>query len=399
MSTEPLRDPPDPAPPGPLAGIRVLDLSHMLNGPFCTMLLGHMGAEVLKLEHGAGDGFRYVWMAMDADHDGYEFLAVNANKKGITLNLKAERGRELFLDLVDRSDVLVENFSLGVMDRLGFSFEALRERNPRLVYATSKGYGESGPNAHVRAYAPTIMARSGWLESAWRTSGVRGTKVLGIGDEAAGVSLALGIVAALYSREHTGFGQKIEVSMQEALMGFMVQSFHTHFEGVEVGGRYYECADGYIAFYLPNLTDVLWEAFTTAIGHQEAREDPRFATPRERRTNFEVLEQTVGEWFRERSRAELWEIFKATGVASTPALTVEELIEDEHLRERGAFVQVTHPEAGNLTMLRPWIRFSDASTTIERAAPMVGEHNVEIYGELLGLDREEIQMLADEGVL
>src|SRR5579862_1892081 len=228
------------APPGVLAGIRVLDLSHMLNGPFCTMLLGHMGAEVIKLEHGEGDGFRYVWMPVDADHDAYEFLVVNSNKKGITLNLKSERGRELFLELVRRSDVIVENFSLGVMDRLGLSYDQLSDINPRLVYATSKGYGETGPFAHVRAYAPTIMARSGWLESAWRTSGVRGTKVLGIGDEAAGVSLALGIVAALYAREHTGVGQKIEVSMQEALMGFMVQSFHTHFEGVEVGGRYYE---------------------------------------------------------------------------------------------------------------------------------------------------------------
>ena len=387
------------APPGPLEGVRVLDLSHMLNGPFCTMLLGHMGAEVIKLEHGEGDGFRYVWMPVDANHDAYEFLTVNANKKGITLNLKAERGRELFLDLVRRSDVLVENFSLGVMDRLGFSYEALSEINPRLVYATSKGYGESGPFAHVRAYAPTIMARSGWLESAWRTSGVRGTRVLGIGDEAAGVSLALGILAALFAREHTGRGQKIEVSMQEALMGFMVQSFHTLFEGVDVGGRYYECADGYVAFYLPNLSDALWERFTEAIGHEEIRDDPRFRTPQDRRRNFDELERTVGEWFRDRTRAELWDIFKETGVASTPALTMAELLEDEHLRARGAFVEVEHPQAGSLTMLRPWIRFSDASTGISHAGPGLGEHNLEVFGELLGLDREDIETLAREGVL
>jgi crotonobetainyl-CoA:carnitine CoA-transferase CaiB-like acyl-CoA transferase len=387
------------APPGPLAGVRVLDLSHMLNGPFCTMLLGHMGAEVIKLEHGAGDGFRYVWMPVDASHDAYEFLTVNANKKGITLNLKAHRGRELFVDLARRSDVLVENFSLGVMDRLGFSYEELSRINPRLVYATSKGYGETGPFAHVRAYAPTIMARSGWLESAWRTSGARGTKVLGIGDEAAGVSLALGILAALFAREHTGRGQKIEVSMQEALMGFMVQSFHTLFEGVDVGGRYYECADGYIAFYVPNLSDSLWERFTAAIGHEEARDDARFRTPEDRRRNFDALERTVGGWFRDRTRDELWEIFKETGVASTPALTMAELLDDEHLRARHAFVEIEHPQAGRLTMLRPWIHFSEASTGIAHAGPAIGEHNLEVFGELLGLDAEEIGRLATEGVL
>ena len=194
------------------------------------MLLAHMGADVVKIEHGKGDRFRHAWMAIDADHDGYEFLVVNTNKRGITLNLKHEKGKQLFLDLVKTADVVVENFSIGVMDRLGLSYDRLREVNPRIIYASSKGYGEDGPSAHLRANAATIMAATGWTNAGWDFAGKQGTIPQGIGDEAAGVSLAVGILAALYGREQTGVGQKIEVSMQEALLGFMVSNFHTLFE-------------------------------------------------------------------------------------------------------------------------------------------------------------------------
>src|SRR6516164_2191518 len=166
--------------PGALDGVRVVDLTHVLNGPFATMLLAHMGAEVLKIEYGEGDRFRHAWMPLDAGHDGYEFLVVNTNKKGITLNLKHERGREIFLDLVRRSDVVVENFSVGVMDRLGLGYPVLREVNPGIVYASSKGYGEDGPNAQLRANAQTIMGATGWTDVSWSFSGRKGTIPQGI---------------------------------------------------------------------------------------------------------------------------------------------------------------------------------------------------------------------------
>src|SRR5919197_1356531 len=153
--------------PGPLHGVRVIDLTHVLNGPFSTMLLAHMGAEVVKIEHGPGDRFRHAWMPIDADHDGYEFLWVNSNKKCITLDLKHPRGKELFRELVKRADIVAENFTVGVMDRLGLGYEALREINPRLIYASSKGYGERGPYKHIRANASTIMSITGWTNAAW----------------------------------------------------------------------------------------------------------------------------------------------------------------------------------------------------------------------------------------
>ena len=178
---------------GPLKGVRVLDLSHVLNGPFATMLLAHMGAEVIKVEQRESpDRFRHAWMPVDADHDGYEFMVVNANKKAITLNLKNEHGREVFTELVRNSDVVVENFSTGVMERLGFGYEALKKLNESIIYASSKGYGETGPYADQRSYATVAMAVSGWADASWRLSKAPGTQVFGPGDEAAGISMALG---------------------------------------------------------------------------------------------------------------------------------------------------------------------------------------------------------------
>jgi crotonobetainyl-CoA:carnitine CoA-transferase CaiB-like acyl-CoA transferase len=384
---------------GPLAGLRVVDLTHVLNGPFATMLLSHMGADVVKIEHGQGDRFRHAWMAVDADHDGYEFLVVNTNKRGVTLNLKHDKGKEIFLDLVRISDIVVENFSIGVMDRLGLSYARLREVNPRIIYASSKGYGEDGPSASLRANAATIMAATGWTNAGWEFAGKQGTIPQGIGDEAAGVSLAVGILAALYARGQTGEGQRIEVSMQEALMGFMVSNFHTLFEKRRVGALPKPCADGYVAFHLPDMSEQLWEAFATALGHPEAVDDPRFATVRARRENYAEWDALVATWVKSATRAELADVFRATGISAAPVKSLAEVVEDEHLRARGAFVDVEDPAAGTVKMLRPWIRFSETPAAITTSAPQVGQHNAEVYGELLGLGEAELAELQAEGVI
>ena len=384
---------------GPLSGVRVLDLTHVLNGPFATMLLGHMGAEVLKVEYGKGDRYRHSWMLPDAGRDGYEFLAINANKKCITLNLKHPEGRDLFERLLARSDVLVENFAHGAMERLGYGYEALKAINPRVIYAVARGYGETGPNARMRAFAPTVMASAGWVDTAWKFSGQPGTKVLGIGDEAAGVSLALGIVSALYSRERTGQGTKIEISMQEAMLGFMVSTLHTLFEGQPVGGRYFACADGHVSFHLPDMPDELWRNLTAALGHEDAATDPRFDSPAARRRNFPQVQEEVAEMVRGHSRAELWEIFKTYKLASHPVLSIAEVVESEHIKDRGAFVSVEHPTAGTLRLLRPWIRFSEMPTSIDHAGSAVGEDNAVVYRDLLGIDEDRLRELKAAGAI
>ena len=384
---------------GTLQGVRVLDLTHVLNGPFCTMLLAHMGAEVLKLEFGEGDRYRHSWMPPGANRDGYEFMMVNTNKKGITLNLKHEKGKGLFRRLVQQSDVVAENFSAGVMERLGLDYGVLREINPRIIYASSRGYGDSGPYRHVRANASTIMAVSGWQMAAQDLAKQPGMKALGIGDEAAGVSMALGICAALYRREQTGEGQQIDVSMQEALMGFMVSTFHTEFEGRRVGQPPKECADGHYAFHLPDVSDDVWQRLAKEMGQPELAVDEKFASQRTRRENYTELEEIVSVWVRGKTRAELWEILSSFGLSSAPVLSVGEVMQDPHIVARKAFVELEHEQAGTVKLLAPWVRFSESPSMLTRAAPLVGQDNFEVYGDVLGLAKEEIESLMAEGVI
>lgn len=385
---------------GPLSGFRVLDLTHVLNGPYCTMLLAHMGAEVIKIEYGSGDRFRHAWMPLDADHDGYEFLVVNANKQAITLNLKSDRGRELFLRLVEKADVVVENFTEGVMERLGIGYENLLDVNDRIIYACSRGYGSFGPYSQLRANAGTIMAVTGWTDASWQFARSEGFKAQGIGDEAAGVSMALGVVAALLAREQSGRGQKLEVSMEEALLGFMVGNFHTLMEGEGVGSAPKRCRDGYVAFHLPDMSDRIWGEFALGLGHPEAVDDPRFRTREVRRANHEHVEEAVSEWVLTMAREDLWNLFRLLGLSAAPVLTLAEAVEDPHLAERGAFVEVDDPGSGRrLKMLRPWIRFSGTPAEIVSPGPMVGEHNMHIYRNLLGLTADEIDCLSADGVI
>ncbi len=385
---------------GPLAGVRVIDLSHVLNGPFATMLLAHLGAEVIKVEQSdSPDRFRHAWMPFDADHDGYEFLAVNANKKAVTLNLKHPKGREIFTDLVRSADVVVENFSTGVMDRLGFGYEALKEIKPDIIFGSSKGYGETGPYASYRSYATVAMAASGWADASWRMSGAPGTQVLGPGDEAAGVSLAVGLLGALYRKAVTGEGQKIEVSMQESLMGFNVATFHEYFEGQGPAGAYMEAKDGHVAFHVPDMTQEQFTAFATALGHADMLSDERFATTEARRANLKLVQQTAGEWLKEFTPKELFELLTPQKLPIGPVNTIADVMEDRHLAERQAFVKVDHDEAGEVTLLAPWIRFSGTPTRITHAGPRVGEHTEEVYGEILGLSPEQVAELRAEGAV
>ena len=345
---------------GPLSAVRVLDMTHVLNGPFCTMLLAHMGAEVIKVETGKGDRFRHAWAPPGVTRDAYDFIAVNNGKKAITLNLKADKGKQLFRRFAECSDVVVENFTVGVMDRLKLGYADLKEINPRIIYACSRGYGETGPYSHVRANASTITAITGWQDETMRMANKPGAKLpVELGDEAAGVSLCTAIVAALYSREKTGKGQKIEVSMQEAFMGFMISMFHRHHEGIEIGADPKPCVDGFYSFHLPDITDELWAQLVQSLGRPELREDRRFRTAADRRKNHPEVEREVSALVSSKTRQELWDALRPLGISSGPLLSVAEALEDPHLKERGAFMEVDYPGAGKFKFSAPWMRFSE----------------------------------------
>jgi crotonobetainyl-CoA:carnitine CoA-transferase CaiB-like acyl-CoA transferase len=385
--------------PGPLSGIRVLDLTHVLNGPFCTLMLAHMGAEVLKIEYGEGDRFRHIWMPPGVKRDGYEFIAMNCNKKGIILDMKKTEGKNLFFDLMKKSDVVVENFSAGAMERLGVGYEALREINPRIIYACSRGFGESGPYKHVRANAATISAIAGYAHEGMRLSKTPGAKTPSLGDETAGVSMCTGILAALYHREKTGKGQKIEVAMHEAILGFMVSALHMHFEKQEVGPAPKPCNDGYYYFHVPDMTDEAWAKLTSALGDASLAKDPRFLNVRDRQRNYAAVESAISDLVSRKSRREVWAVMSSLGLASAPVLTVGESVEDEHLKARGAFVEIDHPEAGKVKILAPWVRFSDTPGAITSPAPLMGQHNMEVFGGILGLSAEEIDALEEKKII
>lgn len=385
--------------PGALEDVRVIDFTHALNGPFCTMLLGHLGAEIIKIEPPGGDRFRRSWMPPEGGRDAYEFLWINVNKKSVVLNLKSERGLDLARRLIARADVMVENYQKGTMERFGLDYDSVKGLNPRLIYACSRGYGEWGPYASYGNTAQTNNSISGWTHTAWEYSGAPGTKALGIGDEAAGVSMALGVLAALHARNRTGEGQKIEVSMQEAVLGFMISSMHEYFTGNKVSGPPIQVADGYFQLRMPDLSDAVWARLAHLMGREDLVEDPHFATATARRQRQSELEEMVKAWARRKTRQELWKKLRDLDYFGAPVLSIGEVLEDPHIKARQAFIERDHPTAGPTKLLAPWIRLSKTPTSIRDDAPAIGQHTDEVLGSLLGLTAAELGYLRAQGVV
>ena len=385
--------------PGALQDLRVIDFTHALNGPFCTMLLGHLGAEIIKIEPPNGDGFRRSWMPRDATKDAYEFLWINVNKKSVALNLKVEAGIDLARRLIARADVLVENYQNGTMERFGLDYDSVKGLNPRLIYACSRGYGEWGPYANYGSTAQSNNSMTGWAHTSWGYSGTPGTKALGIGDEAAGVSMTVGILAALHARERTGEGQKIVVSMQEALLGFMISSMHEYFTGINVGNWPIEVADGYFTLRVPDIDDRVWAELARLMGREDLAQDSRFATAPARRQHRDELEAIVKGWARGKTRQELWESLRDLDYFGAPVLSTAEVLEDPHIKARQAFIERVHPTAGPATLLAPWIHLSKTPASIRTDAPSVGQHTDEVLGRLLNLTAAELSDLRAQGAI
>jgi crotonobetainyl-CoA:carnitine CoA-transferase CaiB-like acyl-CoA transferase len=385
--------------PGALEDVRVIDFTHVLNGPFSTMLLGHLGAEIIKIEPPAGDHFRFIWMAPDAGVDGYEFLWVNTNKKSVVLNLKTPEGVDIAKQLIAGADVVVENFGKGVMERFGLDYESLRKINPRLVYACSRGYGEWGPYSNYGNNAGTNNGMTGWTQTAWGYNNAPGTKSLGIGDEAGGVSMALGVLAALHARERTGQGQKIEVSMQEAVLGFMISSLHEFFTGNKVGTAPFQVSDGYFTLRTAEVSDSGWTELAHLIGRDDLADDPKFATAKARRETHREIDRMVREWASQHTRQEVWDGLRDLGYFGAPILSTAEVMEDPHVKERGVFVQREHPTAGPVTFVAPWIRMSETPTSIRFDSPKLGEHTDEVLEKLLGLNADQLADLRSQGAI
>ncbi|MEM9170965.1 MAG: CoA transferase [Pseudomonadota bacterium] len=394
--------------PGPLAGLTVLELAHVMAGPTCGRTLADLGADVVKLERLEGEDCRRMappWQGEEAAG----FLMLNRNKRGVAVNLKTDEGRRILLDLVARSDVLIENFRKGVMENLGAGYDDLRAINPRLIYCSISGYGRTGPYADRGGFDLVAQAMGGVMsvtgEGADRPPVKAGVPVADIG---AGLFAVIGILAALHHRERTGRGQQVDTSLFEAAASFMTWPAAIHFAGGEparpMGTAHpldapyqaFEACDGWFIVGAANQAN--WLRLTKAIDAAHLQDDPRFVDNPARVENLDALVAALSDIFRTRSKAHWIDLLEAAGVPTGPINSVAEMVDDPQIRARGMVVSSDHTTLGPTPSLATPIAFSETPCTVRRGAPTLGEQTAEILADL-GYDREAAAALAEAGVV
>jgi formyl-CoA transferase len=399
-------------PTGALDGIRVLEVGTLISGPFAGRLLGDMGAEVIKIEPpGAPDPLR-TWgqAALDGHHF---FWTVHArNKKAVTLNLREQAGRELFLDLVAKSDIIVENFRPGTLEKWNLGYDVLRERNRGIILVRVSGYGQSGPESHKAGYASVAEAASGLRHLNGFPGGPPPRLALSLGDSLAGMFAAQGALAALYRRSITGEGQVVDAALTESCLAIQESTIPDYDVGGVVRGpsgtrleriapsNIYRSADGSWVVIAANQ-DTVFRRLCDAMGRAELSTDDRFATHVARGRNQDELDKLIGDWAAERQPADIIETLSAAGVIAGPINTVAEVVEDPQLLARGMLVE-HWDERIERSVLGPGIVpvLSETPGSVRNAGPArPGQHNDEVYCELLGRTDEEIAALKSEGVI
>jgi len=404
-----------------LDGVRVLDMTHVQSGPSCTQILAWLGADVVKLEATSGDITRQQLRDIP-DVDSLYFTMLNCNKRSITLNMKSDRGKELFTELLKSSDVLVENFGPGAVDRMGFTWERIQEINPRLIFASIKGFGP-GRFADCKAYEVVAQAMGGAMSTSGFEDGPPTVTGAQIGDSGTGMHLVAGILAALFQRVQTGRGQRVTVAMQEAVLNLtrvkmrdqqrLAHGPLREYPNAEFGdevprsgnasgggqpGWAVRCSPGgpndyiYVIVQPPG-----WPRIAELIGRPELAEDPEWSTPEARLNKLDKMFDLIEEWTLQYTKWEAMDKLNELTVPCGPILSTKELIEDETLAELGAVVDVKHPERGEFKTVGSPLKLSDSPVAVE-TSPALGEHNEEIFGEL-GLGESEISELKAAGVI
>jgi formyl-CoA transferase len=397
---------------GALDGIRVIEVGTLISGPFAGRLLGDMGAEVIKIEPpGTPDPLR-TWG--QAEVDGHRFFwTVHArNKKAVTLNLRLPRGRELFLELVERSDIVVENFRPGTLEKWGLGYEVLRERNPGIVLVRVSGYGQTGPDAHKAGYASVAEAASGLRHMNGFPGGPPPRLALSLGDSLAGMFAVQGALAALYRRTVTGEGQVVDVALTEACLAIQESTIPDYDVGGVVRGpsgtrlegiapsNIYRTADGSWVVIAANQ-DTVFRRLCTAMGRPDLATDERFADHPARGRNQDALDKIIGEWAAELRPDEIIETLSGAGVVAGPINTVAEVVRDPQLRARDMLVE-HHDERTGRDVLGPGVVpvLSATPGGVRHAGPArPGQHNPEVYEGLLGLASGDLTGLEAEGVV
>lgn len=392
----------------PLEGIKVLDLTTALNGPFCTMILADYGAEVIKIETPHGEMGRELDPILPKEQGGESgfFIQFNRNKKGVTLNLKNEKALSMFYDLVKTADVVVENYKGGTTKKLKIDYDTLKEIKPDLIYVSSSGFGQDSPMSHRPCFDAVAQAMSGlvYLTGFPDSDPVKvGPSVI---DHTTGMNAAIGTLLALYVKKCTGKGQHVDVAMIDTAFSILESGIPewtmAHHIPERIGNvdmtispfDSFPCKDGFI--FIGVGSTPAYKRMCEAMGRIDLYEDPRFRTNHDRFVNFqEYLRPEIVKWSRERTKAEIDAIMEEYSVPCGPIYNMKEACESETIRARNMLVHSNHPTAGDVEIQNCVIKFSETPGSVETPAPLLGQHNAEVFD----LTEEEVEKLKAEGVM
>ena len=393
-----------------LEGVRVIDLTRILAGPYCTMLLGDLGADVIKIEvPERGDDTRQWGPPFTAGGQSAYFLAANRNKRSLTLDLKSERGMEILKALIQTGDVLIENFRAGMLEKWGLGYEQLQELKPDLVYCTVTGYGYTGPYRDRPGYDFVVQALGGFMSVTGPVDGQPYRAGIAIADLASGIYASNAVLASLFARERTGKGQRIDISLldcQVALMSYVASNnlvskeqprrfgnAHPNIVPYEV----FEAENGYFAFAAGN--DLQWTKFCKAVNREDWKSDARFSTNPARLENRTELVGLLNELFGTHTIKHWVELCETIGLPASPINTMDAALADPQVIARELVMEVPHHTEGTVPLLRSPLNIPTAPSEVRYPPPTLGQHTDEILAELLNFNSEEIQILHDEGVV
>ena len=411
-----------------LEGVRILDMTHVQSGPTCTQLLAWFGADVIKVERpGVGDATRGQLRDIP-DVDSLYFTMLNHNKRSITLNTKSVEGKNIFTRLIEECDVMVENFAPGALDRMGFTWERIQEINPRMIYASVKGFGP-GPYEDCKVYENVAQCTGGGASTTGFDGGPPTVTGAQIGDSGTGLHLALGIAAALFQRVTSGRGQRVECAMQDGVLNLCRVKLRdqqrlahgplteypqypngtfgeaTPRAGNASGGgqpgwvvrcRGWETAPDAYTYVIAQAA--AFEGLARTIGHEDWLDDPEWNTPKGRLSKLEKMFEEIEKWTMTKSKFEVMEILNPLNVPCGPVLSMKELAEEESLRASGTVVEIDHPTRGKYVSVGNPIKLSDSTTAVERS-PLLGEHTDQILSEVLGMDNADIEAARSVGAV
>ncbi len=410
-----------------LDGVRILDMTHVQSGPTCTQLLAWFGADVIKVERpGTGDATRGQLRDIP-DVDSLYFTMLNHNKRSVTLNTKADKGKEIFTRLIEHCDVMVENFAPGALDRMGFTWERIQEINPRMIYASVKGFGP-GPYEDCKVYENVAQCTGGAASTTGELDGFPMVTGAQIGDSGTGLNLALGIVTALFHRERTGRGQRVTCAMQDGVLNLCRVKMrdqqrlahgplkeYPQYPNGEFGAAVPRAGNasgggqpGWVVkckgwetdpdSYIYVITQAAaFPALARVIGHEDWLDDPAWNTPEARLPKLDQVFHEIENWTKTKTKFEVMEILNPLNVPCGPILSMKELAEEPSLRATGTIVEVDHPERGKYVTVGNPIKLSDSPAEVRRS-PLLGEHTDEILGEI-GMTSAEIEAAKSDGAV